>query len=665
MTTAGRGAASLLLAAGIMFAAGAAWLPSPSNWVAFVLFFAWLGLFGPSRVGYPVRVSAWLAAGLFLPPLFMAILSIDGVASSRISLLVLAGSAVAMTTAGNSRLREPDRRAPTVGIGQLSVGVAGLLVIADSYLLHGDRGWLSALGQDHLFHGALVGSFIESNGSVVDLLRSAPDELAYVPSGLHAGIGAWFDLAVSTGGPTIDTRLAVQVAVPLVAVLIAWLFFWSAMGFVMSPARKPTSLRLEVAIALILAVLFAGPFLWLRVSGMWPALISISALALACVVVVDSNRDSEFRVSRDPWCVGASGVAVAVAIMAWPLMVVPIALAVLVGLLVMLRHSAQITGGLRGSVFPGAVVCVIGSLGLAWSLATLRRPQDPLSGGQGGLGVLDYRWLVIALIATLAVPSIQRRLRVNLSPAAWAILGSGFSIVVCGLLLDVIQSTVFDTNGTYYSNKLILLGLMIVLPVMAWGVIQPLGSSTADRAFPRRALLSAGLLLTSLASLWFPWGAGSWVPYTTTGFFPGVGYLANSTFGSRSLVSDEVRQDALWAICTNSMIVRYPPDSGQEGAPRYAASWAQVLAGRTDKDDWDAFKLVYPQFDQTATVPDLRYWLDAAVAAGAAGSMTLVVPADLQAAVQAELAPTELGRNVSLRVTTPEALRSECETKNG
>jgi hypothetical protein len=665
VNTARRDDARLLVATGVVLAAGSAFLPAPASWIALPLLFAWLGLIGPRRFGYLVRASAWLLAALLLPSLLIATLQTDGALSSRLSLVVLTGSAGATILLGSRGLGESERRPPFMGLGQLSVGLAAFLVIVDSYFLHGTRGWLSGLGQDHLFHGALVQSFIESKSSFVELLKSAPDELAYVPSGLHASVASWFDLMLGARDVTVDTRLAVQVAVPLIFVVISWLVLWSAVSFATVSARGTTSRTCEVAASVTLAVLFAGPFLWLRASGMWPALISISALALACVLVVNGTSRSSFSVSRDPWSVAGSGTAVAVAVMAWPLMAVPIALAILVGLWFMLRSPTRVSGGLRRNAISGLVVCSIGSLGLVWTAATLRRPEDPLSGGQGGLGVLDYRWLVIALIATLAVPSIQRRLGLNLSLPAWVVLGSGVSIVVCGLMLDVVQSTIFDTTGTYYSNKLILLGLMIVLPVIVWGVVQPLESAENGRAVPRRALLSSALLLTALASLWFPWGAGSWVPYSTTGFFPAVGHLINVTFGSRSLVSDEARQDALWALCTKSMIIRYPPDSRQEGAPRHASSWSQVLAGRTNQEDWDAFKLVYPQFDQQITVADLRYWLDVAIADGAEGAITLVVPANLEAEVVTEVSAVGLGGAVEMRVETPEALREECGTRNG
>ena len=485
------------------------------------------------------------------------------------------------------------------------VGLGGLLLIINTYVLRGSGGTIALMDHDHVFHAAVTVSAWVSDLDPGRWATQTAGELLAVPSAIHWSMAAWTTRVVPAP-MDLDpqARVLVLAAQACGAISLGWLATLMAARSVRDALPAANS-RGWTLVSLICVLV--GPVLWLRYTGMWPAVLAAGFLGVVVASMLGTGVGDFDARRAGPAKSCQSGlplavVAVVLSVQAWPLVGVPITLAAAILVAARRRTGHTLLSSVQILAAVGTAVVVGGT----WTFALTRRSLGTLAGGIGGLGLPDWRvgaLVVLAVAVLTASTRIAQPVSIPTLPAALLVLAAVVGLV--GVVMDYWFSLSAHADSTYYAGKLGLVGLIVGVPAavpwLATGANRSLGQS-------RYAWhLAAGGVATFCLAVWLPWDS-DYSPYPSVGLAPGISAVSEGILGNRPLASDQAAADSRILGCDVDGVIRWTPASDRVGRYKYSAMWTAVVGGRTDPAGWAVTGDAYPPLSAQATVDQQLPW---------------------------------------------------------
>lgn len=553
-----------------------------------------------------LRSPAWVVSKVLVVVALMAIpVPLLALATRDLGAADLARAGVIVAAIGVAGLRAatPPRagaRAPRGrGSGTVTwVVLAGAMLLANSYLLRGRGGALSLMDHDHVFHAAVITSVWSADANPGLWVQATAGELRAVPSAVHWSAAAWVARVIPEPLliPVID-RVEVLAAVALIGATLGWI---GVVATARPVALAVQTRRLWVVLPLVSALL--GPVLWLRYSGMWPALLAAGYLGLAAACYGEGAQWGGRLAVPPRYSLALTGVCLTLAIQAWPLVAVPVLAAAGMVFVAASRVGEQLPRRALGFVLLASSVLA----GTAWSVATVERGVGSLGSGPGGLGLPDWRlWAVAGLLVAFLTAS-HRVSQPQRPPATvWtALVGAGL-VAGTGVAIDLIFSASTSLGATYYAGKLALMGALVAMPSSVMWLSA--GTRGGDARSRRLWALACSVICAAGVSIWFPWGS-DYFPYGSTGPAPAVGALMESVVDDRNLVTDQAALDSRVLSCGLDGVIRWPAVSNRAGTYKYSTMWTATVGGRVDPSGWAVTKDALPPLGGAVTVEQQLSW---------------------------------------------------------
>lgn len=531
---------------------------------------------------------------LLLAPVPLVLLvfpGFGGSGSARVAAALAALVVVGLHLAAEGRPKALSRVRPGDGLFPI-LGLSGVVLIANTYLLRGSSGFIGLMDHDHVFHAAAITSAWTAGMAPDTWSQVTAKEVLAVPAAIHWSIASWVTRFIPDP-MSLDPMALVRIHMVIAAAAscLGWLGALSAVRVVAGAVPAPRAWTCAAVISLLL-----GPVLWLRYAGMWPALLAAGYLALASAygsAVLDA-RGVRSR-SSGPALVMA-GACAGIGIQAWPLLALPVLAVVVVLAVVMHRRGAM--RALVVAILEIGIVTVL--VGVAWAASTVRRSFDTLAGGAGGLGLPDWRLGALVVASVVLLTSLRRLPQpVPPPPSIAALLAMAAAVAGYGLVLDYWFSLTAAAGSSYYAGKLSVIAGILAAPAVAIWVSTALRGSEGGARTAWAATCAA--VCAFCAAIWLPWD-GDYYPYGSVGLAPGVPAVLTTMVGDRALATDRAALDSAVLGCGIDGVIRWPGESTRAGAFRYASMWTAVAGGRLDPAGWAAAQDAFPAFPSGADV---------------------------------------------------------------
>lgn len=604
-------------------------------------------------VGRAVRAVVAIAALLAVPPVVLMVTDVDPSLVARISaatcgtLFLVLGS------------WDRDRSARRTSGAEVLHAVAGfgVLLLANSYLLVGPHGLASVMEYDHVRQAAAIGSAISAGSDISDWAAMTAVDVRAQPSALSMAFSVWAVRVGSGSPPATGAGLITLVAVVSAAsMVLAWLSLAFGSGLAVSSLR---SRRATAWTALGLALVLLGPLLWLRVHGRWPEAMALGMLVLAATILTSPARPHVHATAplagfHRRAALVLSMPPLLLACLAWPVMCVPIGVAVALSWVAQRRRGAS---GAMGVSMNPVVLMVPVVVGVWWAARTM-----PGVSGQGtgptSLGGPDWRLLVVVALLARALIALPDRGRPRAATAVISAVGVvSATMAVSGIALDYVTSQISSGNVTELAGLMGLLAVAAGLPTLTGWMV------TGDDHQVRWAIRSwrtlACLTAVSCTAVWLPWGETDGWNGGTVGISEALPAWSRAAVGTEVMVGRDTIVDAQSMRCGWDGLIRWPVVSPRVGAAAATSIWAAALAGRTDEAGWGATRYVYPQYGTTPTPDDQFRWLRAIGPSDPPRRILWVLPDDIALAVAAMVPSAGVPAGITIRAVGEQRFRQE------